>query len=109
MFLFIFKQLLGPYVFVIFAVILAFFVWFTWSRVPETKNKTIEEISTMFKRSSDNLGVSEEAGAFSKKQKKVKDTALDFEPEPAVLISFSRSFSQRCNPKSNEGMDLHPL
>ncbi|XP_065564356.1 solute carrier family 2, facilitated glucose transporter member 1-like [Artemia franciscana] len=54
-------QLLGPYVFVIFAVILAFFVWFTWSRVPETKNKTIEEISAMFRQCSDNPEASEEA------------------------------------------------
>ncbi|XP_065575624.1 solute carrier family 2, facilitated glucose transporter member 1-like [Artemia franciscana] len=88
-------QLLGPYVFVIFAAILAFFVWFTWKHVPETKNKTIEEISTMFRRSSDDLGVSEEAGTFSKRQK--KDTALAFlTSDPAVLISFSRTFSQRC-------------
>ncbi|KAK2723215.1 hypothetical protein QYM36_001779 [Artemia franciscana] len=46
-------QLLGPCVFVIFAVLLIVFICFTVNRVPETKNKTIEEISAMFKPPSD--------------------------------------------------------
>ncbi|XP_065584512.1 solute carrier family 2, facilitated glucose transporter member 1-like [Artemia franciscana] len=46
-------QLLGPYVFVIFAVLLIVFICFTVNHVPETKNKTIEEISAMFKPPSD--------------------------------------------------------
>jgi len=41
---------MGPYVFVIFAAFLAFFTWFTWQKVPETKNKTVEEISAMFRQ-----------------------------------------------------------
>jgi len=48
------QQALGPYIFVVFAVILAFFVLFTYKKVPETKNKTIEEISTMFRTQSYN-------------------------------------------------------
>lgn len=46
------QELLGPYVFIIFAGFLAFFSWFTWKKVPETKNKTIEEISAMFRQQS---------------------------------------------------------
>jgi len=46
------QELIGPYVFLIFAVFLAFFTWFTWKKVPETKNKTIEEISAMFRQQS---------------------------------------------------------
>lgn len=45
-------SLIGPYVFLIFAALLAFFSWFTWKKVPETKNKTIEEISAMFRQQS---------------------------------------------------------
>jgi len=44
------QELLGPYVFVIFVGFLSFFTWFTWAKVPETKNKTIEEISAMFRQ-----------------------------------------------------------
>jgi len=44
------QNLMGPYVFVIFAAFLAFFTWFTWQKVPETKNKTVEEISAMFRQ-----------------------------------------------------------
>ena len=42
----------GPLVFIIFSVFLAFFVAFTFKKVPETKNKTIEEISAMFRQRS---------------------------------------------------------
>ena len=44
------QQALGPYIFVVFAVILAFFVLFTYKKVPETKNKTIEEITAQFRQ-----------------------------------------------------------
>lgn len=43
-------QALGPYVFIIFVALLAFFVVFTWFKVPETKGKSIDEISAMFKQ-----------------------------------------------------------
>jgi len=41
---------MGPYVFLIFACVLAVSVLFTWKKVPETKNKPIEEISAMFRQ-----------------------------------------------------------
>jgi SP family facilitated glucose transporter-like MFS transporter 1 len=43
---------MGGYVFIIFAVLLAFFVVFVYYKVPETKNKTMEEISAMFRQRS---------------------------------------------------------
>nr|XP_054768427.1 solute carrier family 2, facilitated glucose transporter member 1-like [Lytechinus pictus] len=42
---------LGYYVFLIFAGFLAVFFFFTWKFVPETKNKSFEEISALFKSS----------------------------------------------------------
>ncbi|XP_077273407.1 solute carrier family 2, facilitated glucose transporter member 1 isoform X1 [Temnothorax americanus] len=44
------QEALGAYVFVIFAVLQLFFAIFIYKKVPETKNKTIEEISTMFRQ-----------------------------------------------------------
>lgn len=44
------QEALGPYVFIIFVVFLAFFTIFTYKKVPETKNKTIEEINAMFRQ-----------------------------------------------------------
>ncbi|XP_074097017.1 solute carrier family 2, facilitated glucose transporter member 1 isoform X2 [Cotesia typhae] len=44
------KELLDTNVFVLFAVIQALFALFIWKKVPETKNKTIEEISSMFRQ-----------------------------------------------------------
>ena len=41
---------MGPSVFLIFAVLLASFAAFTYFKVPETKNKTIEEISAIFRQ-----------------------------------------------------------
>ncbi|XP_039279600.1 solute carrier family 2, facilitated glucose transporter member 1 isoform X1 [Nilaparvata lugens] len=44
------QQLLGGHVFFIFAILQALFIVFIYKKVPETKNKTLEEISTMFKQ-----------------------------------------------------------
>ncbi|XP_015601201.1 solute carrier family 2, facilitated glucose transporter member 1 isoform X3 [Cephus cinctus] len=41
---------LGAYVFVIFAVLQGLFALFIYKKVPETKNKTMEEISSMFRQ-----------------------------------------------------------
>ncbi|XP_065164046.1 solute carrier family 2, facilitated glucose transporter member 1-like isoform X2 [Atheta coriaria] len=46
------QEALGPWVFIIFTVILALNVVFIYKKVPETKNKTIEEISAMFRQQS---------------------------------------------------------
>lgn len=43
---------MGGYVFIIFSVLLALFVIFVYYKVPETKNKTMEEISAMFRQRS---------------------------------------------------------
>ncbi|XP_064080843.1 solute carrier family 2, facilitated glucose transporter member 1-like isoform X1 [Macrobrachium nipponense] len=45
------QELVGPYVFLIFVVLLAGFIAFTWKKVPETKGKTIDEITAIFKQS----------------------------------------------------------
>ncbi|KAK9294252.1 hypothetical protein QLX08_011078 [Tetragonisca angustula] len=44
------QEALGAHVFIIFATIQAFFVFFIYKKVPETKNKTMEEISSMFRQ-----------------------------------------------------------
>lgn len=49
---FLLQEVLGAYVFLIFAVILALNVVFIYKKVPETKNKTMEEISAMFRQQS---------------------------------------------------------
>lgn len=46
------QEAMGAYVFIIFAVIQALIVVFIWKKVPETKNKTMEEISSMFRQQS---------------------------------------------------------
>ncbi|XP_064184873.1 solute carrier family 2, facilitated glucose transporter member 4-like [Anguilla rostrata] len=43
-------DLCGPYVFLIFAVLLLFFLLFTFFRVPETRGKTFDQISAGFQR-----------------------------------------------------------
>ncbi|XP_041944481.1 solute carrier family 2, facilitated glucose transporter member 1 [Alosa sapidissima] len=42
----------GPYVFVIFTILLLFFFVFTYFKVPETKGRTFDEISAGFRQSS---------------------------------------------------------
>lgn len=44
------QDALGGNVFIIFTILLALFVLFVYKKVPETKNKTIEEISSMFRQ-----------------------------------------------------------
>ncbi|KAJ8916729.1 hypothetical protein NQ315_013933 [Exocentrus adspersus] len=46
------KELLGSYVFLIFLVLQVLFLLFIYKKVPETKNKTLEEISAMFRQQS---------------------------------------------------------
>ncbi|XP_034255225.1 solute carrier family 2, facilitated glucose transporter member 1-like isoform X3 [Thrips palmi] len=46
------QEAMGGYVFIIFSVLLALFVVFIFYKVPETKNKTMEEISAMFRQQS---------------------------------------------------------
>lgn len=45
-------SLCGPYVFLIFAALLVFFLIFTFFRVPETRGKTFDQIATNFHQSS---------------------------------------------------------
>jgi SP family facilitated glucose transporter-like MFS transporter 1 len=42
--------LLGPYVFTIFIAAQIFFIGYVWLKVPETKNKTIDEITAQFRQ-----------------------------------------------------------
>ncbi|XP_030623239.1 solute carrier family 2, facilitated glucose transporter member 1a isoform X1 [Chanos chanos] len=44
------EQLTGPYVFIIFTVLLLFFFVFTYFKVPETKGRTFDEISAGFRQ-----------------------------------------------------------
>lgn len=44
-------QVIGPYVFLIFVILLSLFILFTWKKVPETKGRSIDEITAMFKQS----------------------------------------------------------
>ena len=41
----------GPYVFIIFTVLLLFFLVFTYFKVPETRGRTFDEISSGFRQS----------------------------------------------------------
>ncbi|KAJ8257804.1 hypothetical protein GJAV_G00189920 [Gymnothorax javanicus] len=44
------EQLCGPYVFIIFTVLLLIFFVFTYFKVPETKGRTFDEISAGFRQ-----------------------------------------------------------
>ncbi|XP_063602655.1 solute carrier family 2, facilitated glucose transporter member 1-like [Penaeus indicus] len=45
------QEIIGPYVFLIFVILLSLFILFTWKKVPETKGRSIDEITAMFKQS----------------------------------------------------------
>ncbi len=49
------QNLCGPYVFLIFAFLLIFFLVFTFFRVPETRGKTFDQISATFHRHPQNM------------------------------------------------------
>merc|ERR1719384_1320297 len=44
------QEAFGPYVFIVFIITQIFFIAYVFFQVPETKNKTIDEISTQFRR-----------------------------------------------------------
>lgn len=48
-------DLCGPYVFIIFASLLVGFFVFTYFKVPETRGRTFDEISNMFRRRNPSL------------------------------------------------------
>ena len=46
------QDVCGPYVFLIFAVLILFFILFTFFRVPETRGKTFDQIAANFQQHS---------------------------------------------------------
>ncbi|KAK7584184.1 hypothetical protein V9T40_005147 [Parthenolecanium corni] len=66
---------LENYTFLPFSILLAFFWIFTYQRVPETKNKTFEEISVEFRRGGRDSF--RDTTPYGKKKKEIKDPALD--------------------------------
>ncbi|XP_064156527.1 solute carrier family 2, facilitated glucose transporter member 1-like isoform X2 [Anguilla rostrata] len=50
------EKLCGPYVFIIFTVLLLFFFVFTYFKVPETKGRTFDEISAGFRQTAGGAG-----------------------------------------------------
>lgn len=75
------QELMGGYVFIIFTVLLALFVFFVFKKVPETKNKTIEEITAMFRQISYQWSVDDDVYKFVLTQK-----------SPALCQKFSQVF-----------------
>lgn len=41
---------MGSWVFIIFVVMQLLFILYVWFKVPETKNKTIEEVTAQFRQ-----------------------------------------------------------
>ena len=41
---------MGRYAYLIFVALTFFFGWFTWNKVPETKGKTIAQVTKEFER-----------------------------------------------------------
>ncbi|KAM8924381.1 solute carrier family 2, facilitated glucose transporter member 3-like [Pelodytes ibericus] len=67
---------LGPYVFLIFMVLLIGFFIFTFFKVPETKNRTFEEISREFQRSG-NIDPSEKRNSVELTGVQVPETSAE--------------------------------
>lgn len=54
---FFFQRVFENYTFLAFTIFLAGFWTFTYKKIPETKNKTFEEISALFRRDEDTMNV----------------------------------------------------
>lgn len=84
MFFFLYQNHLGDYTFLPFTAFLAIFWTFTYKKVPETKNRTFEEIQVLFQN---NSGL---AGMESIADRPTTSNVLDDKPnvEPCELTHF---------------------